>query len=364
LFSGILRGRTRKKLQSLGINLDVVYIKRNKSRRSILSLFTQTIPVLRFIFLREPTMVAKNYNLRMGRLVKKVKRSFNPDIVQIEYNNMYHYAKHFNQKNTILQEHDVTTILKRRLYETNTKWLDRQLNYLEYRKWNSIEPKILRKFHQVVTLTEEDLHFTKRWINIPEIRVIPPAVYTDIASPVTKEKNCLVFVGSLNRITNIQALELIIQEIYPNVKVHHKNAKLKIAGKYLPNHLARYIKNYPNIEYHGFVDDIDTFIASSSLFISPIISGAGLKMKTTHALACGTPVLTTSIGAEGISISEDDGLFVEDDIVKMTDKCNQLLMDHNLDQYGRRGKSRVEKLYSIKVIREKWINLYNEISKN
>ena len=53
--------------------------------------------------------------------------------------------------------------------------------------------------------------------------------------------------------------------------------------------------------------NIDSFINQSSLFIAPIQIGSGLKMKITHALSCGTAVLTTPVGAEGISITDEEG---------------------------------------------------------
>jgi len=123
-------------------------------------------------------------------------------------------------------------------------------------------------------------------------------------------------------------------------------------------------ENTDGIIYDGFVNDIDTYISTASLFIAPIYIGAGLKMKITHALACGTPVLTTPVGAEGIPLTEEDGLWVEDDIPSIIEKCLELFRQpEQLEKLSKRAKEKVRELFSQEVVTSKLTSLYKRMIK-
>ncbi|MFQ6605863.1 MAG: glycosyltransferase, partial [Fidelibacterota bacterium] len=138
-----------------------------------------------------------------------------------------------------------------------------------------------------------------------------------------------------------------------------------ITGRYLTNHLKRRIDITNGIEYAGFVKNIDQLVAESILCLAPIMSGAGLKMKLTQALQCGTPVITTPVGAEGIPLSEDDGLFVEQDIPAMVERTLALLQaPETLITLGQKARQRVGEVFDSDGILEKLNNLYHQALKN
>jgi len=116
------------------------------------------------------------------------------------------------------------------------------------------------------------------------------------------------------------------------------------------------------VNYLGFVDDIDSFIASQMLMVAPIHIGAGLKMKIPHALACGTAVITTPVGAEGIAMSEEDGLWVIQTIETMINKINNILPQNDfLCDAGESGQRVVRELFSEDVIADQFEKLYSNL---
>jgi len=87
--------------------------------------------------------------------------------------------------------------------------------------------------------------------------------------------------------------------------------------------------------------------------------GAGLKMKITHSLACGTPVLTTPIGAEGINIGSENGLWIEESLEALSEKCLELMKNgQELEKAGLRGKEAVNRLFSPPRVTTKLNALY------
>ena len=191
------------------------------------------------------------------------------------------------------------------------------------------------------------------------IEVIPPQIKLATSGSSEKKSGSICFIGSFNREPNVLAVEILMNQIYPQL---NSDISLTIAGKGLPKSLQSKINQLDRIQYLGFVEDIDAFLSSQLLMVAPIEIGAGLKMKIPHALSCGTAVLTTDVGAEGIEIHPSEGMVVSS-IESMADKAKELMLDEiNLSSLGTKGKKAVESLYSESVIISKLEALYNSVT--
>ncbi len=350
-------------LDKLGMSVYTVSFERNESSIFQYLSFHKIIIAIKSFFSLQPFFLSKYKNKEMVQLVQSIGKANTFDIVHIEYNIMHHYAKLFPNTPIVLTEHDVTTHFKERLYLESSSRLTKTLRYLDYLNWNRLEPRIIRKFNVVTCLTNIDKNYAEKWARIPPIRVVPPAISVKGNLPQNKHKALMTFVGSFNRIPNIQVIEEFINGLFPYFAQHDIQTTIRIAGKHLSDDLQKKLEKFPNVEYAGFVNDIDTFIAESILFIAPIKTGAGFKMKTTHALACGTPVLTTSVGAEGINITSDEGLFVEDNMIQFAKTCEKLIKQPKyLMEIGKIGQNRVRDQYSIESVGKQWDKVYLDIS--
>jgi len=192
-----------------------------------------------------------------------------------------------------------------------------------------------------------------------KIHVIPPQIRIPKNINVQKVSNTICFIGSFNREPNIHAVESLISDIYPKITLP---AELNIVGKGLPIELQKQINDIDRINYLGFINNIDEFLISQMLLVAPIQIGSGLKMKITHALACGTAVITTPIGAEGISINSENGLWICNSTQSMADKINKVLcQDEMLIEKGIAGKMAVTSLFSENTIIPKFETLYKQL---
>ena len=112
----------------------------------------------------------------------------------------------------------------------------------------------------------------------------------------------------------------------------------------------------------SFIDDINGFLASQMLMIAPIRIGAGIKMKIPHSLVCNTPVVTTEVGAEGIDISKNNGMWITTEISDMIELINTLLRkDDLLIEKGQLGRKAVIRLFSEEKIISQFESLYSEL---
>ena len=345
-------------LANNGIDVHPVNYPRNQKSilGKLVSGFRNIVPALSYLMGKEPFFFAKYNKKRMRSLISQLLSNNNFDLIQVEYNVMHHYSDLFVNIPSVLVFHDISTKLYERGKNLGIK-TDRRL----YSIAKKIEVGIADKFDSIVTLTEEDKLYLINLGYKREICVIPPQINVVSNIDVSKKPNTICFIGSYNRQPNVRAVEVLINDIYNNIDFP---VELNIAGKSLPKYLQKEIRNTEGINYLGFIDEIDEFIKTQMLMVAPIELGAGLKMKIPHSLANGTPVITTPIGAEGIDIGSENGLWVCDGIEIIIKKINSLLIRQPiLIERGKAGQNAVKKLFSEEVILSRFDQLFSQLIK-
>ena len=345
-------------LANNGIDVHPVNYPRNQKSilGKLVSGFRNIVPALSYLMGKEPFFFAKYNKKRMRSLISQLLSNNNFDLIQVEYNVMHHYSDLFVNIPSVLVFHDISTKLYERGKNLGIK-TDRRL----YNIAKKIEVGIANKFDSIVTLTEEDKLYLINLGYKREICVIPPQINVVSNIDVSKKPNTICFIGSYNRQPNVRAVEVLINDIYNNIDFP---VELNIAGKSLPKYLQKEIRYTEGINYLGFIDEIDEFIKTQMLMVAPIQLGAGLKMKIPHSLANGTPVITTPIGAEGIDIGSENGLWVCDGIEIIIKKINSLLIRQPiLIERGKAGQNAVKKLFSEEVILSRFDQLFSQLIK-
>ena len=344
-------------LISKGIDVHTILYPRNQ--KSIIGKMSSGIrnSVAMFNYLKgkEPFFFAKYKRKNMENLISTLVNENRFDLVQVEYNVMHHYKKQIKNIPSVIVFHDISTKVHERGMINGDSTHKKSFEIAK-----RLEPEIGNKYDTVITLTEEDKLYLANLGCETKIHVIPPQINVPNIDKIAKTPNSICFVGSYNREPNIQAVEILINEVFPKISC---SVSLNIVGKGLGRKIIQTIHNLEGVNYLGFVDDIDSFIASQMLMVAPIHMGAGLKMKITHSLACGTPVLTTPIGAEGINIGSENGLWIEESLEALSEKCLELMKNgQELEKAGLRGKEAVNRLFSPQRVKEKLKVLYGTVT--
>jgi polysaccharide biosynthesis protein PslH len=116
---------------------------------------------------------------------------------------------------------------------------------------------------------------------------------------IDKEEKILLFNGTLNYKANLNALDIILQQINPLLLQTSFKYKIIVCGKDLPD-TYNHLKAYPNVIYAGFVEDIIQYYLATDIFINPVNDGGGIKTKIVEALGFNVSLVTTASGAMGI----------------------------------------------------------------
>jgi glycosyltransferase involved in cell wall biosynthesis len=154
----------------------------------------------------------------------------------------------------------------------------------------------------VICITPYDLDAFARWMPREKLTLVPGGFDADRFNPNDVKIDApptIVFVGNLTYPPNREAVELISAHVIGPVLERFPETRFKFVGVY-PKGFER---TEPRAEFTGFVDDVSRHIKTARLVIVPVLRGAGMRIKTIEALACGKSVVATDKGAEGIDTS-------------------------------------------------------------
>ena len=234
-----------------------------------------------------PLFTAK-FNFLVLCYLKRIVKQGNYDILYFDFSQMFLYAKFIDHHNKILMIHDVITQRYSRGYNLFVK------------KWTFMSEKYVLKSRNINTFT-----FSKKDSNLLhslfDVYSIPTTFYLskDVQdSYPIKIEDYFVCFAMWKRPDNYQGLDWLLDNVIIPLKVP---VELKIIGAGLPEKILQKIAPIANIEYLGFMDNPYQFIANAKALISPLFTGAGVKVKVIDALACGTPIIGTNISFEGIN---------------------------------------------------------------
>lgn len=155
----------------------------------------------------------------------------------------------------------------------------------------------------------------------------------------------VVMASTYRWIHNVDALRWFVDRVWPLVRQKVADAEFHVLGKDPPPFLSSYRDQ--GIVVRGFVDDLYAAYAESDVSVAPLFVGSGMRLKIVEAMAAGLPVVATSISAEGIELSEADGLFREDEAEGTAEAIVSLLLDRNgTRELGSRAQEAVVRTYT------------------
>ena len=226
------------------------------------------------------------------------------------------------------------------------RYLTKPLHYAEWAKAHLYERVLLPlRFERLLVCKEEDRRFftptsRRKVFVVPNgVRAFPPC------HPADEEPGEMLFVGALEYSPNIDAVTYFVQEILPRIRARHPGARVNIVGV-RPREAALRLHNGADVVVAGSVPDLEPYYRKAALVVVPMRLGGGTRIKVLEALAHGKAVVTTSIGAEGLSLGGGDALEIVDGPDAFADACVRLLGDAGARRrLGENGRAQVLQRY-------------------
>lgn len=246
------------------------------------------------------------------------------------------YALALSGVTRILEEHNSGSRWMYERYQTQTAPLQRFRCWLSWRKSMYYESRLFPRFNLVTMVSEEDATASRALLaeGNPPVTVLPNGV--DCAKwrhgLAETHPDTLIFSGALTYQANYEAMDWFLAEVYPLIKEQRPTVRLRITGQSKGLNIANLALD-ETVTLTGFVEDIRTEIARAAISIVPIRSGGGTRLKILEAMALGTPVISTTKGAEGIDARHGEHLLLADDAETFTNSTLELLQNPGLRQH-------------------------------
>lgn len=155
----------------------------------------------------------------------------------------------------------------------------------------------------------------------------------------------IIFVGNMEYLPNREAVQAIASEIAPLVKKEVSNTKFLIVGRIPAN------MEFPNLTFTGVVNNVAEFLAASDVAVAPIFHGSGTRLKVLEYFSCGLPVVSTTVGVEGLNVKNGVHVLVEDNMDRFAMALIKLLKDRELaTELGKTARELVVNNYDWKKI--------------
>jgi glycosyltransferase involved in cell wall biosynthesis len=266
----------------------------------------------------------------------------------------------------------VWTIMER--MRQNTPGFLKPVIALEAWRVKRYEGRITSTFDHTLAVTEVDrlalqeaAHFDKKGnsVSIPPIKVIPIVVDTELLRPVKRSSgSCnIMTLGTLHYPPNADGIRWFIQEVFPLVRQQIPDATLTVVGKNPPHDLLQLASQAPqSITFTGYVPDLTPYFEQAALMVVPVRSGGGMRVRILEGFARAMPVVTTTIGLEGIDARPNQDVWVQDTADGFAQAVVKLIKDEDRQaELGINGRRLVERKYDWKVALEELGSLYKMI---
>jgi len=219
------------------------------------------------------------------------------------------------------------------------------------------------KMDVIVTVTDEDRERILAESSNLDVRTIPGhGAYKLIDESVDSERKDLIFVGGFRHTPNVDAIQYFCKEIFPLIKKELPDVKLFVVGSNPPPEVLALGRE--DIIVTGYVPDIQPYFRACRISVAPLRYGAGMKGKIADSMAAGLPVVTTSIGAEGMGLIAGVHLLVADAPADFAKAVVLLYKDEALwERLSQNGRRFIQEKYNPEVLEKKWIQLLSSLSK-
>ncbi len=204
-------------------------------------------------------------------------------------------------------------------------WRGERLLLLQTPRLMLAERSATRFANTTFVCSESDRRYLKRLSGDACIEVIPNSVpFPSIPAVGASSEALALFVGSMGSRPNAQAVDYLVQRVWPKVRARVPEAKLAIIGNG-----AELTKSYPardaSVSFLGFVEDLESWYAKARLVCCPIFHGSGTRLKIIEAAAHAKAIVSTHLGAEGLNFADGTEILLRDSPQGLADACVALL---------------------------------------
>ncbi|NLG27418.1 MAG: glycosyltransferase, partial [Chloroflexi bacterium] len=298
---------------------------------------------LRTLFLsREPDMARRLLSKDYWSALRDLVTSWRPDVVQVEAIELAPYAFLLRDwlgdqcPTIIFDDHNAEYLLQKRAAATDSRrparWSAALYSCIQWWRLRRYERRACAVASVVLCVSEADAEALRALVPGLEPVIVPNGVdveryaHSD-AAPLRHP--ALLFTGKMDYRPNVDAMDWFCRGVLPLVREAEPEVVLYVVGKDAKEPV-RQLGELPGVVVTGYVPDITAYFAGADVFVAPLRVGGGTRLKILEAMAAGTALVSTRLGAEGIGLTDGEHALIADEEVVMAEAIVALLRDEAL----------------------------------
>lgn len=319
---------------------------------------------------QQPFLIIRDQIPAMTDKIDQLVRSGSFDVVHADQLWMAQYALATQQTGvskplrSILDQHNAVHLIPHRLAEAESNPVKRFILNREARLLANYEPDVCNQFDHVVWVTSEDRQAVAELPRASGLEqsystIIPICADPVQTEPISRSPNGhrVTFLGGLHWPPNAQGILWFAEHVFPQVRAKMPRALLTIIGKDPPAGLSGV-----GVEVTGYVTDLEPYLSETAVFVVPLHAGGGMRVKILDAWSWGLPIVSTTIGAEGIDVRHGEDILIADSSATFAQAIIRIMADPNLAQrLIDTGRQTVIEKYNWQKTYRAWDEIYQRL---
>ncbi|MEK7112081.1 MAG: glycosyltransferase family 4 protein [Patescibacteria group bacterium] len=323
--------------------------------------------VLLSVFGPFPLLVIRNLSLEERRAVSEELANEKYDLIHAE---TFYVMPHLVRTDvpTILVEQTIWHDVYKHHVETKVPLLLRPFYMYDVFKVKYWERHYWAKANKLVAVSEEDRGQMLKLIPGVKVDIIPNGVDTEFYSAKKIERKSppriLYGVTNFEWLQNLEASEILLNNVWPKVKSQVPEAKVWIVGRKIAEWIKKLSEVDKSVEVTENIPDARDAYGSASIMVAPIKGAGGTRLKILEAMAAGLPVVSTSIGVAGLDITHGKQALIADTDQGLANEAAKLLKNPEVaERIGKAGREHVRTYFDWKVIVKLHDPIYRQVLK-
>lgn len=278
-----------------------------------------------------PLAIRRYHPPGMGAFLQRLIETERFDRAVVDFLNPASYFPRLERG--ILFQHNVETMIWRRRAQHASDPLRRWYFQLQASRMFRFERQACRTAARVAAVSEQDARTMRELFGVTRVNAIPTGVDIEGLTPPVPppEKTIdLVFVGSMDWLPNVDGIEWFVREVLPLIRRQRPGCSLAIVGRTPPSSITALGQRDERVQVTGTVPDIRPLLWSAAVSIVPLRIGGGTRLKIYESMAGRVPVVSTTVGAEGLEVHHPDDIRLADSPEAFAAACTELLANAEL----------------------------------
>lgn len=288
-----------------------------------------------------------------------------PDLVHCEWTNYAPYLEYVGNIPIVISSHNIESEIWHRYARSTKNPLSKLVAMQQAERIEVLEREWYKRVDHVIAVSETDKERIEGYGGY--VTVVDNGVDLQYygAQDIPNNADSIVYTASFDTFANQDAVHYFMREMYPYIKMKVPNIKVSFVGKDPPSSIVKYGHKDPSsILITGTVPDVRKYIGSAAVVIVPLRIGGGSRLKILEAMAMKKPVVSTTVGAEGLIVESEKNIIIADDPIEFSNRVIKLLKDKRAQhELGMAGWNVVKEIYDWNVLARKQDAVWQKVGK-